>query len=132
MENATKALLIAAAVLVAILIISLGLIIYNMASETVENAGDLSEYEIQQHNDKFEKYVGEGLTGSTINAMLKTVFNHNLAEGEDGALVEVKGSATLTTGASQPADKVSTGDRYDVTATYTKGMISELNVTPAT
>ena len=37
MENATKALLIAAAILVAILIISLGLVVYNMAAETVQN-----------------------------------------------------------------------------------------------
>ena len=53
MENATKALLIAAAVLVAILIISLGLVVYNMASETVDNAGNLDEYQIQQFNEKF-------------------------------------------------------------------------------
>ena len=44
MENATKALMIAAAVIVAILIISLGIGIFNMASEQVDNAGDLSEY----------------------------------------------------------------------------------------
>ena len=35
MENATKALLIAAAVLVAILIISLGLVVYNMACQVL-------------------------------------------------------------------------------------------------
>ena len=52
MENAVKALLIAAAVLIAILIISLGLVVYNKASETANNAGDLSEYEIQQHNER--------------------------------------------------------------------------------
>ena len=53
MENATKALLIAAAVLVAILVISLGIIIYQRASETVTGAGDLSEYQIQQVNEKY-------------------------------------------------------------------------------
>ena len=36
MENATKALLIAAAVLIAILIISLGLVVYNSSAETVK------------------------------------------------------------------------------------------------
>ena len=38
MENATKALLIAAAVLIAILIISLGLVVYNSSAETVKQA----------------------------------------------------------------------------------------------
>ena len=71
MENATKALLIAAAVLVAILIISLGIGIFNMASEQVYNAGDLSEYQIQQFNEKFTKYEGENKSGSEVNAMLK-------------------------------------------------------------
>ena len=41
MENATKALLIAAAVLVAILIISLGLVVYNIAAETVKGSANL-------------------------------------------------------------------------------------------
>ena len=57
MENATKALLIAAAVLVAILIISLGIGIFNMSSEQIDNAGDLTEYQVQTFNDKFRKYV---------------------------------------------------------------------------
>lgn len=131
MENATKALLIAAAVLVAILIISLGLVIYNMASETIENAGDLSEFEIQQHNDKFYKYVGEGQTAANVNAMLKTVFNYNLVQENDNEKVTVSGSATITTGTSE-LPRVSTGDRYDVTATYTKGMISALTIQSAT
>ena len=51
MENATKALLIAAAVLVAILIISLGLVVYNMAAESVNNNSSLSAQEIQAFND---------------------------------------------------------------------------------
>ena len=46
MENATKALLIAAAVLVAILIISLGLVVYNMAAETIGSV-NLSQQEIK-------------------------------------------------------------------------------------
>ena len=50
MENATKALLIAAAVLIAILIISLGIVVYNKASEAVTGAGDLSEYENLMRN----------------------------------------------------------------------------------
>jgi type III secretory pathway component EscT len=58
MENATKALLIAAAVLIAVLLISLVMGVLNSGAEQVDNA-DLSEYEIQQFNDKFNKYVEE-------------------------------------------------------------------------
>ena len=127
MENATKALLIAAAVLVAILIISLGIGIFNMASEQVNNAGDLSEYEIQKFNEKFTKYEGESRSGSDVNALLDTVFNHNNAQEDATTCVEVKyqpktGSETVKiddiNSISTSPEKVSTGKRYKVTASY--------------
>jgi len=97
MENATKALLIAAAVLVAILIISLGLVIYNMASETIDSL-NFSGQEVMAFNKKFTQYEGERVRGTEINAMLKTVLNSNMqsrAEGLTPALgqkfVEVTG-----------------------------------------
>ena len=75
MENAVKALLIAAAVLIAILIISLGLVVYNRASETVNSAGDLSEYQIQQFNEKFLKYVKNFLSSSPVIRNLLFLFS---------------------------------------------------------
>ena len=52
MENATKALLIAAAVLIAIILISLGLAVVRQGQEAVQDA-DLSEAEATQFNSKF-------------------------------------------------------------------------------
>lgn len=121
MENATKALLIAAAVLIAILIISLGLVVYNKASETVEGAGDLSEYQIQQFNEKFRKYEGKNVSGSEVNAMIETVFNHNLAQGDTSTMVEVKLSDGTTlvgkTASTTSPTKVEVGARYTVSCT---------------
>lgn len=125
MENATKALLIAAAVLVAILIISLGIGIFNMASEQVDNAGDLSEYQIQQFNDKFKKYEGTNVSGSDVNAMINTVFNHNLAQPDTSTQISIATSGSvigfsgLSTGSTTTSPgRVSTGQRYTVVATY--------------
>ena len=122
MENATKALLIAAAVLVAILIISLGLVVYNMASETVDNAGNLDEYQIQQFNEKFKKYEGTSVSGSDVNALINTVFNHNLAQEDETTRVSVTvdGNEVIDandTPTTSPS-KVSTGGRYTVECTY--------------
>ena len=122
MENATKALLIAAAVLVAILIISLGLVVYNMASETVDNAGNLDEYQIQQFNQKFKKYEGTSVSGSDVNALINTVFNHNLAQEDETTRVSVTvdGNEVIDandTPTTSPS-KVSTGGRYTVECTY--------------
>ena len=142
MENATKALLIAAAVLIAILIISLGLVIYNRASETVNSAGDLSEYEVQQHNEKFTKYEGLNLSGSEVNAMINTVHNYNLINELDSRIqvtdttannVDIVpgnygagGAATTRT-----PEKVPTGDRFAVWCTLENGMVTTITIYPA-
>ena len=131
MENAVKALLIAAAVLVAILIISLGLIVYNRASETVNNAGDLSEYEIQQHNEKFTKYQGDNVSGSDVNAMLTTVFNYNLKQENTDDYVTVDGSATIDEDVMESGttpDKVSTAQRYSIVCNLEDGMVTSITV----
>ena len=119
MENATKALLIAAAVLIAILLISLGVGVFNSASEQMESA-DLSEYQIQQFNDKFKKYENTSVSGSDVNALLDTVFNHNMAQEEAATRVAIEwgsnangkptGWANITTTAKPTASykKVST------------------------
>lgn len=83
MENATKALLIAAAVLIAILIISLGLVVYNMASETI-GAVDFSSQEITAFNDKFTQYEGSNVRGSQVNALLKTAMQSNMQSKAEG------------------------------------------------
>lgn len=124
MENATKALLIAAAVLVAILIISLGLVVYNMAAETVNNSANLSEYEIQAFNEKFTKYLGDNISGTTVNALISTSFNHNLAQEDDNTgrkiTLNVDGTTVVDAQAQAPVSpqKVDTGRRYTVTAAY--------------
>ena len=126
MENATKALLIAAAVLIAILIITLGLVVYNKASETVNSAGDLSEYQIQQINEKFRKYEGESVSGSDVNAMIQTVFNHNMAQEDNTTCVSIEdktsnnANLTASTENTTSPKKVSTGSRYKVTCTFGK------------
>jgi membrane-bound ClpP family serine protease len=92
MENATKALLIAAAVLVAILIISLGLVVYNMAAESVNNNSSLSAQEIQAFNDQFTQYEGDNVRGTRVNSLLKTALNNNITqqqEGNEGKIVSI-------------------------------------------
>ncbi len=122
MENATKALLIAAAVLIAILIISLGIVIYNQASETV-NSVNMSGQEIQAFNDQFLKYDGNGKRGTEVNALLNTVLNNNISElAENGAtsqkIISVrKGSESgsqLVDESAGTINKVDAGKVYNI------------------
>lgn len=132
MENATKALMIAAAVLVVMLIIGLGISVFTTASEQVDNAGDLSEYEVQQFNNKFTKYVGTNKSGSDVNALLTAVFTHNNQQADATTCVALTGSISLTAtpGQTTKPEGVSPGARYTVTATYSAdtGMITSIAI----
>ncbi len=133
MENATKALLIAAAVLVAILVISLGLVIYQQAAETVESI-NMSDQQVTANNEKFVRYNGANKKGTEVNAMLKTVLQANLdaaASNELAKQVEVTGDVTLATNAtSLPAAQADPSALYTITVVYggQGGLVSEIQV----
>ena len=132
MENATKALLIASAVLIAILIISLGLVVYNSSAETVKQA-NLSSQEVSASNEKFTRYNGKHKRGSEVNAMLNTVLNANVdasAANETGKLVEVKGLVTLSTGQKSITTQADTSKLYTIEVKYggPGGLVNEIEV----
>ena len=136
MENATKALLIAAAVLIAILIISLGLIVYNRSASTVQQA-DLSSQEIQAQNEKFTRYNGKNKRGSEVNSLLQTVLNYNLNTTNDGNKVEVKSTDNsapkLSTSATSITEQADTSMLYDITVNYdgAGGLVKTIDITKA-
>ena len=137
MENATKALLIAAAVLVAILIISLGVGVFTSASEQMGDA-DLTEYQKQEFNAKFTKYSGT-ITGAELNTLLKTVFNHNNSQPSDSTCVPVyytdySGARTLIVEAKTGLDSLDANypvvKKYEAAFWYEKGLVDEISVWP--
>lgn len=133
MENATKALLIAAAVLIAILIISLGLIVYNNSANTV-NQANLSSQEIQAQNEKFTRYNGTNKRGSEVNSLLQTTLNYNLNTTDDGNKVKVTGknnAPSLATTATSITTQADTSALYTIEVIYkgAGGLVSEVIVT---
>lgn len=70
MENASKALLIAGAILLCILIIAIGMFIYNSASSTItDSLTSMSTQEIDAFNNQFTGYEG-AQTGSNVKALM--------------------------------------------------------------
>ena len=132
MENATKALLIAASVLIVILLITLGVGIFTSAEEQMGNA-DLSEYQVQQFNDKFKKYEGEQVSGSDVNALIDTVFNHNNQQEDTSTCIKVSGATSIKASntITKSPKKVSTANKYKVVATYSKTtkLITSIKIT---
>ena len=83
MENASKALIIAGAILLAIVIISLGLIVVNNTRGTVDKS-NLSEQEIQSFNAKFTAYEGDSVEGSRVNSLIQQVISTNQSTSDSG------------------------------------------------
>ena len=138
MENASKALIIAGAILLAILIISLGILIYNQATGVVNNNA-MSEVERQNFNSKFTQYEGESVRGTTVRALLQAVLSNNLlADSDDRRVTVNKGTGTgivMTTSAtSAPTSSVKTGSSYKVTCNYSSsggntGLVNDITIT---
>lgn len=132
MENASKALIIAGAILLSILIIGLGMMIYQQATSAVEDTG-LDAQKIQTYNSDFTSYIGENIKGTDVRSLFEVVKNHNLAEDDkttdNPRIVTLNGKIDA---AELDTEKraIKTGARYDVSATYNdEGLISTITAT---
>ena len=102
MENASKALIIAGAILISILIISLGVLVYNQASSTV-NKANLNSQEAHAQNSKFESYFGTDVTATEVKNLLSEIRTNNLtaSRNEESATIGVFFASVNYSGASE-------------------------------
>lgn len=131
MENASKALIIAGAILLSILIIALGVFVFNQAKSAVGNTG-LSDQEVAAFNSKFDSYEGKQ-KGSSVKALINTVKNYNKS-AENGEIIDIKNTAAGTgivnqlpndTNVSYANTNIVSGKMYTVSFEYNKqGRIS--------
>ena len=145
MENASKALIIAGAILLSILIISLGIMVYNNAQDSVGNA-NLDQQEIAAFNAQFTPYQGTSVSASQVNSLIQQVLAANQAEQNKGTGITVSityppsilptgslGNATInnTSGPSisGASSSVATGKTYKVVFEYSDSLVSKITVT---
>lgn len=142
MENASKALIIAGAILLAILIIGLGVFIYKQASNAMKGV-NLSQNEIQNFNEPFLQYAGENVTGTNVMALCDKVKTHNLANSSDATrMVHITfGSAAVDGQAADDEEgklqepttvkkEIRAGYNYQVTVGYDNdtGLITNIGI----
>lgn len=121
MENASKALLIAGAILLSILIIAIGMSIYNSASSTInDSVGAMSTQEKDAFNNQFTSYEN-AQTGSKVKALIGVLIaNSNTYQDEmakipslgvGSGLMTVKNTANaVPTNVARPDEASSTDD----------------------
>ena len=140
MENASKALIIAGAILLAILLIGLGVFIFNNAKGAISDTG-LDEQKIASVNSKFEAYEGT-VTGAKARDLVDLVRTNNktydVSESRNIILSVTAGTfnnANITTDADFSSAKVAlkSGTQYTVTISYkasgsTKGLVDKITI----
>ena len=119
MENASKALIIAGAILLSILIIGLGMAIYQQASGAIGKT-NMDQQKIQAYNSEFASYEGTK-SGTQVRALLDVVRNHNLANKDDPSLnVKVLEIGTAAADTTTAPDTI-------VTATEVNNIKKQIN-----
>ena len=109
MENATKALLIAGSVLIAILLIALGLRIFNSTSDTTKNSqAAMKTTEIMTFNTQFTGFLNKDITAAQANSLEQKIIASNAVNKEHQVNFTNSGSG-----------------KYK--ATYTDGYITSIN-----
>ena len=142
MENASKALIIAGAILLAILIISLGIMIYQQAAG-VAQTDQLDAVEISTFNQNFTQYEGNNKRGAEVNSLLNTIQSNNVSNQSDPTRqITVNVTATKWGTGTKPTGvivqggyaKASTGATYNVTCTTDSktGLVTTVTIADAT
>jgi len=142
MENASKALIIAGAILLSIVLITLGVVIIGRGQEAVDKA-NIDDQVVSTWNQKFTQYAGNSVRGTNVNILINAVLSSNAtcnSNGETDKFIKIKSTNPATTeetvtlnatgtNYTESCDKVNVNSKYKVTLTYgTKGYISEVNI----
>ena len=111
MENASKALLIAGAILIVILLIAMGMKVFTSSSGSVDQVdGVMQTTEMTTFNNKFLAYAGVQ-NGSQVKSLANIVISHNV---NNPRKVSFQGETTGTAILSKIAN-VDSFTRYTIT-----------------
>lgn len=80
MDNASKALIMAGAILIAVALVSLGVYLYQSAANSVSDSSAwMDSTKVETQNAKFEKYAGPNVKGPEVKSLIRAVgtFNAN-------------------------------------------------------
>lgn len=116
MENASKALIIAGAILLSILLISLGIFVFTQAQDTMGSI-NLNDQEVMAFNNKFLPYEGK-IRGTQLKQLINLVDSNNKAREEEGATDRI-----ITLDPAMKTTDVKAGATYTVTLLKEKGAL---------
>ncbi len=126
MDNASKALIMAGAILIAVMLISLGVLLYNRAQDVAETAmGSVDSLGNEAFNAQFMSYLGTDMKASTARQLANKIVASKAA-GVDidfaaGSVCSIDNSGKLTS-------TITNAKTYDISANYTSGIITSIAI----
>lgn len=133
MDNASKALIIAGAILIAVMLVSLGVMLYNTASGVAEGTiGTVEALGVEGFNAQFNQYMGSGKKASVTQGLIDKVIANN-ANGETTISVTYNGTtASTSTALTNIRNSITSKDvTYTIAVTNydTTGVITAITIT---
>lgn len=116
MDNASKAIIMAGAIMVAVAIVSLGVYLLNLNTDDVqESIRRLEQSEVIKYNEKYNLLEGYGRTASQARQMIQLIDRHNSMDDE----IETYGYVELKsdTGYITQENQLDPARRYDILIT---------------
>lgn len=140
MENASKALIMAGSILIAIMIISLGIIMFNRFGNSAKKMANMDKQEIAAFNSKITPYLGNNISGTQVNTLLQYCLSVNMSAKNDGntyqaITVNVDGSTYLNKDSTSYTRLETGSDKfYTVKAVQdsNSGLMTTINITKHT
>ena len=129
MENASKALIIAGAILISIILISIGIAVVQSGSGVTGGAIEkMNAQEIEMFNSQFSSYAGQQ-KGSTVRSLMGVVISSNASHDEEHQ-IEVAGPSGETTADDIRNNiKATTTYKVDITSDPDSGLTKKITIT---
>lgn len=129
MENASKALIIAGAILISILLIGVGVAIYQRSMDPINEANNsMSDQEKQIFNQKFEDYAGQNVRGSTVKSLISAVIANNATYSEEEDKKITVNNTSDDSSLSQQRNGIKSTAKYKVDLGYSKGLVHTITI----
>ena len=127
MDNASKALIIAGAVLIAVMLVSVGVMIYNQAAGVIgQGQSNMDALEITMANQPYTQYEGANKNRNAVGQLLDTIAQAYDAGAEHTVSVTIESAPktfsdnTNTSEIREAAKEIRKASNYKYTVTFDK------------
>ncbi len=133
MDNASKALIMAGAILIAVALVGVGVYLYQSAVGTVGTGVDaLNAADMQTKNSAIEQFEGDNVSGTDVKQLIRKVntYNQNNVFPEE-LTITMSGLDKVNNNYKITSTVPRASGRYKVVLSYNNGYVNTITITAA-